>query len=45
MITSSDAHRLADIGTSSTRLFARRTSFDELRKALNVEDGRAIVVH
>jgi predicted metal-dependent phosphoesterase TrpH len=43
VITSSDAHRLADVGRSSTTFLAREPSFDEVRKALAGEDGRELL--
>ncbi|TNF52973.1 histidinol-phosphatase, partial [bacterium] len=45
VITSSDAHRLADIGKSSTTFLAKEASLDEFKKALAREDGRRVVVH
>jgi predicted metal-dependent phosphoesterase TrpH len=45
VITSSDAHRLADIGKSSTTFLARAATFDEIRKALTREGGRKVLVH
>ena len=45
LITSSDAHRLADIGRSSTLFRAVAASFDEVRKAIKRRDGRKIVLH
>lgn len=45
VITSSDAHRLEEIGRSSTLLLAEEASFDEIRKALKGQDGRQVVIH
>ena len=45
VITSSDAHRLSDIGKSSTCFLAREASLDEIRKALARQEGRGIVIH
>ncbi|MBI5570606.1 MAG: PHP domain-containing protein [Desulfomonile tiedjei] len=43
LITSSDAHYLADIGTAVTRLALAEPSFEELRRALAGEDGRMVL--
>ncbi len=43
LITSSDAHYLADIGKAQTLAMMVRPSFEELRKALAGEDGRRIL--
>jgi predicted metal-dependent phosphoesterase TrpH len=45
VITSSDAHRLEEIGRSSTFLLAEEASFDEICKALKGQDGRRVVIH
>ena len=45
VITSSDAHHLAEIGRRSTRFLTREASFDEIHKALKGQDGRAVVIH
>ena len=45
VVTSSDAHRLEDIGRSFTSLLAEDTSFREIRRALRREDGRRISVN
>jgi signal transduction histidine kinase len=42
VVTSSDAHVLADIGRSCTSVFAAEPSFEELGRALRGEDGRRI---
>lgn len=39
---SSDAHRLADIGTNGMYLWLENPTYAELKKALNNEDGRSI---
>jgi predicted metal-dependent phosphoesterase TrpH len=44
VITSSDAHRLADIGRSPTTFFLDEPSFEEIRRALARENGRRIMV-
>jgi 3',5'-nucleoside bisphosphate phosphatase len=43
LITSSDAHYLADIGAAVTLARMAEPTFDELRKAMAGEDGRGIV--
>jgi predicted metal-dependent phosphoesterase TrpH len=43
LITSSDAHTLEDVGTAVTVVRMAEPSLDELRKALQGLDGRAIV--
>jgi len=43
VVTSSDAHFLADIGRSPTHFMVEDLSLDELEKALRGEDGRRIV--
>ena len=45
VITSSDAHRLDEIGRTSTSFLAEEASFDEMRKALKGQDGRRVVIH
>lgn len=45
VITSSDAHRLADIGRSSTSFLAAEPSFEEIGRALTGRDGRKVVIH
>lgn len=42
-ISSSDAHRLDDIGKSTTRFFMHHSTFEELRLALRGESGRKAV--
>jgi hypothetical protein len=42
VITSSDAHRLKDIGQSFTSFFAEEGSVEEIGKALRREDGRKV---
>jgi predicted metal-dependent phosphoesterase TrpH len=44
VITSSDAHRLADIGRSPTTFLLDEPGFEELKKALARENGRKILV-
>jgi predicted metal-dependent phosphoesterase TrpH len=44
VVTSSDAHRLADIGKSRTTFMARQASLDEFEMALHRQDGRRVVV-
>jgi len=44
VITSSDAHRLQDIGRSSTIFLAFEATLDEVGKAIRQEEGRRIVV-
>jgi predicted metal-dependent phosphoesterase TrpH len=44
VITSSDAHRLTDIGRGSTTFLLESPSFEELAKALARDDGRRILV-
>lgn len=43
LITSSDAHFLADIGTAATAMLMVEPSFDELRKALAGSENRAVL--
>lgn len=43
LITSSDAHFLADIGTAATAMLMVEPSFEELSKALARFDGRAVL--
>ena len=45
VITSSDAHRLADIGSSTTSFLAVESSFEEIRRALMRQDDRKVLVH
>jgi PHP family Zn ribbon phosphoesterase len=45
VITSSDAHCLADIGKSFTSFLVEEASLDEISKALTRQDGRRVVVH
>lgn len=45
VITSSDAHRLSEIGRSSTSFLAREASFDEIGMALTARAGRRVLVH
>jgi predicted metal-dependent phosphoesterase TrpH len=45
VITSSDAHRLEDIGKVSTSFYARDLNFSEIEKALNREDGRSVTIN
>jgi len=45
VITSSDAHRLDDIGKSSTSFLVQEAGFDEIKKALARKDGRRIEFH
>jgi predicted metal-dependent phosphoesterase TrpH len=45
VITSSDAHRLEEIGKSATSFLAEAPSFDEIEKALARVDGRRVVIH
>jgi len=42
VVTSSDAHRLKDIGKSFTSFFAKGESVEEIGKALRGEDGRKV---
>lgn len=42
VVTSSDAHRLKDIGQSFTSFFAKGGSVEEIGKALRGEDGRKV---
>ncbi len=42
LVTSSDAHRLEDIGRSSTLFFAEEASLEEIARALRQEDGRRV---
>ena len=42
VVTSSDAHRLEDIGKSFTRFFVEEASMEEIAKALGGEDGRRV---
>ncbi len=42
-ISSSDAHRLEDIGKRTTSLFLRHSTFDELCLALKGVDGRKVI--
>jgi PHP family Zn ribbon phosphoesterase len=44
VITSSDAHCLADIGKSSTRFLAQEATLDEIGKALAGDGGRQVLV-
>jgi predicted metal-dependent phosphoesterase TrpH len=43
LVTSSDAHRLAEIGAASTSFEMESACIDELRKALHSRDGRRVV--
>jgi PHP family Zn ribbon phosphoesterase len=43
LITSSDAHFVADIGRASTRMFMEGPSFPEIRLALSRKDGRYVL--
>lgn len=43
LITSSDAHTLADVGAVVTRVGMAEPSFSELKKVLAREDGRGVV--
>jgi predicted metal-dependent phosphoesterase TrpH len=45
VITSSDAHRLADIGRSYTLFLVNEPNLDEIGKALGRQDGRKVLVH
>jgi len=42
-ITTSDAHRLSDLGKATTRLCLAEPSIEEIRKAFNGESGRHII--
>ena len=44
VITSSDAHRLDDIGRSSTSFLGSQASFEEIGLALKQEQGRKVVI-
>lgn len=43
LVTSSDAHRPAEIGAAFTRMKMAEPTFDELRKVLSGQDGREVV--
>lgn len=43
-ITSSDAHRIEDIGRGTTRLFMHHSTFEEFRLALQSIDGREVMI-
>jgi PHP family Zn ribbon phosphoesterase len=45
VITSSDAHRLSDIGKSSTFFMVKDATLDEIGRALSRQEGRGIVIH
>ena len=45
VVTGSDAHRLAEIGSVRTTLMAAEASFEELGLALRHEDGRAVAIN
>lgn len=42
-LTSSDAHYIRDIGTSTTRVLMGAPTFDELKMALSAQNGRRIL--
>jgi anti-sigma regulatory factor (Ser/Thr protein kinase) len=44
VVTSSDAHRLDDVGKSSTLFFAEPGSLEEIAKALRGQEGRRVSV-
>ena len=44
VITSSDAHRLKDIGKSSTSFLVEEASLEEIGKAFARKDGREFVI-
>lgn len=44
IITSSDAHKLDDIGRKVTRFVMKDVTFEELKKALNGEDDRKVII-
>ncbi len=43
LVTFSDAHRLGEVGTASTSFVVESGCVEELRKALNLQDGRRTV--
>jgi len=45
VITSSDAHRLDDIGKCTTSFLAGEANLDEIGKALSRQDGRRVMIH
>ena len=44
-VTNSDSHSLAKIGREYQKVLLQQASFEELRKALHVQDGRKIVAN
>jgi PHP family Zn ribbon phosphoesterase len=44
IMTSSDAHKLDDIGSSFTRFFMEEVNLEEMKKSLLGKDGRKVIV-
>jgi hypothetical protein len=44
VVTSSDAHHLADIGKSATTFLVEEATFEEIEKALAGRDGRKVLI-